>query len=66
MKARGSSVDRNKTKRRVREAFRRLAEQLGSFDYNVVVPGSRKLTHPYPRKLYAAITKELPGALARK
>jgi ribonuclease P protein component len=65
MKARGNSVGRNRVKRRVREEMRRHAAILASFDYNVVIPGSRKLVHPYPRKLGGAIRKELPDALAK-
>ena len=51
IKARGLSVDRNKAKRQIREAFRTHEHYLGSFDYNVVVPGTKKTGHPYPRLL---------------
>jgi ribonuclease P protein component len=40
VKARVNSVYRNKLKRQIREAFRLSREGLGSFDYNVVIPGS--------------------------
>jgi hypothetical protein len=35
-------------KRQIRESFRLLAKgALGSFDYNVVVPKTKKMSHPY-------------------
>ncbi len=66
LKARGSSVERNQVKRRIRESFRTQAAILGSFDYNVVVPGSKKMAHPYPRKLGACLRRELAHALAAR
>ena len=65
LKARGSSVERNKVKRQIREGFRTHAEILGSFDYNVVISGSKKMAHPYPRKLGACLRQELANAVAR-
>lgn len=62
-KARGSSVERNKVKRRVRESFRTRAERLGDFDYNVVIPGSKKISFPFDRKLHACLETELDNAL---
>jgi len=64
LKARGNSVYRNHTKRQIRENFRISGDVLGSFDYNVVIPGSRKLVHPYPEKLGACLRKELRRAVA--
>ncbi len=66
LKSRGRSVDRNKVKRRIRESFRKLAPLLGSYDYNVVVPKTKAMLHPYPRKLGACIREELPRALERR
>ncbi|HAR43032.1 MAG TPA: ribonuclease P protein component [Bdellovibrionales bacterium] len=63
LKAKGSSVDRNKTKRQIREAFRRRAPLLGSFDYNVVIPASKKLAHPYSRQLGLCFRNELNRVL---
>jgi ribonuclease P protein component len=63
MKARGSSIDRNKVKRQIREVFRTHAELLGSYDYNVVVPATKKLTHPYSLKLGDCLRKRLPNEL---
>jgi len=63
LKARGSSVDRNRVKRQIREIFRNHAPILGNFDYNVVVPATRKLTHPYSLRLAEELKKELPRAL---
>ncbi|MEK6578258.1 MAG: ribonuclease P protein component [Bdellovibrionota bacterium] len=59
IKARGSSLDRNKVKRRVREAFRTRAPVLGSFDYNVVIPKTKKMAHPYPRLLGLSLKEGL-------
>jgi ribonuclease P protein component len=66
LKARGSSVERNRTKRQIREQFRLLRPILGSFDYNVVVPGHKKLAYPYPEKLGRSIQSELPRALENR
>lgn len=65
LKARGSSLERNRTKRAIRENFRRFAPLLGSHDYNVVISASKKMGHPFPRKLGACIRKELPLALGK-
>lgn len=66
LKARGSSVERNRVKRRIRETFRNHAAILGNFDYNVVISGNKKLAFPYPQKLAESLRKELPHALSRK
>lgn len=58
-KAKGSSIQRNKVKRQVREAFRRAASSLGSFDYNVVIPRHASLDHPYPVRLGESLRKGL-------
>lgn len=63
LKARGSSVERNRTKRQVRESMRRLGVDLGSYDYNVVIPGHRKLSRPYPERLGLCLKGELGRAL---
>lgn len=63
LKARGSSVERNRVKRAVRENFRKLGPRLGSFDYNVVIPGSRRMAFPYPQRLALAIRDELGKAV---
>ncbi len=65
LKARGTSVERNQVKRQIRESFRTQAEILGSFDYNVVISGAKKMAHPYPRKLGACLRRELAHAVAR-
>jgi ribonuclease P protein component len=51
LKARGSSISRNQVKRQIREFFRIHQDRLGSFDYNVVVPKTKKMTFPYPNQL---------------
>ncbi len=66
LKARGRSIDRNRVKRRIRESFRTLAPILGSYDYNVVVPKTKNMLPPYPRKLGSCIREELPRALTRR
>jgi len=59
LKAKGNSPQRNKTKRKVREIFRRNATLLGSFDYNVLIPAHKKLAHPYPEKLEEVLEKAI-------
>ena len=59
LKARGTSVERNRVKRQIREAFRKNAAYLGSYDYNVVVPGSSKLAFPYDQRIGRCLRKEL-------
>lgn len=51
-------------KRRIRESMRTQAPLLGSYDYNVVIPASKKLVRPYPEKLARCLMEELPRALA--
>ena len=62
LKARGSSVNRNRVKRQIRESFRTHAEILGSYDYNVVIPAAKKLVHPFPKKLGESLRRELKNA----
>jgi ribonuclease P protein component len=64
LKSRGRSVDRNRVKRQIRESFRQQRAGLGAYDYNVVIPGHRKMLHPYPTKLGQCLMRELAPALA--
>lgn len=66
VKAKGSSVERNRVKRVVREFFRKLAPALGGFDFNVVIPRTKKMAHPYPKKLLEELRKELADVLVQK
>jgi ribonuclease P protein component len=65
LKARGTSLDRNRVKRQIRENMRQIAELLGAFDYNVVVPQSKKMVRPYPEKLGLCLKNELSRALRK-
>jgi ribonuclease P protein component len=65
LKARGSSLDRNRVKRTIRESFRTQSDILGAFDYNIVIPGTKKLARPYSEKLGACLMKDLKNALGR-
>jgi ribonuclease P protein component len=65
LKARGTSVQRNQVKRQIRESFRVAQNQLGSYDYNVVVPSTKQLSFPYPKKLGLCLRKELLNAVSR-
>jgi ribonuclease P protein component len=65
LKARGTSVGRNRVKRQVRENVRRHAARLGSYDYNVVIPATRKLSYDYAERLAHCLKLELSDALAR-
>lgn len=57
LKARGSSVERNQVKRQIREVFRQFGDKLGSFDYNVVIPATKKMGYPFPKKLRESLLK---------
>jgi ribonuclease P protein component len=59
IKSRGRSIDRNRVKRQIREAFRHKEADLGSFDYNVVIPSSKKMLMPYPIRLRACLDTQL-------
>jgi len=50
-KARMNSVERNALRRRIREAVRKQAPTLGSFDYNVVVREIRRPAKQFAREL---------------
>jgi ribonuclease P protein component len=65
LKARGSSIERNRVKRQIRESFRTQAAILGSYDYNVVISGSKKMAHPFHLKLGACLRQELARGLAQ-
>jgi ribonuclease P protein component len=65
LKARGSSLERNRVKRVIRESFRTQSDILGAFDYNIVIPGTKKLARPYDEKLGTCLMKDLKNALSR-
>jgi ribonuclease P protein component len=65
LKARGSSVERNRVKRQIRESFRIQADVLGSFDYNVVIAAQKKIAYPYPERLGQCIKSDLSNVLKR-
>ena len=62
IKARGRSVDRNPVKRQIREAFRKHSHLLGAYDYNVVIPGHKKLCYPYPNSLGQCLREQFFNA----
>jgi ribonuclease P protein component len=57
LKAKGTSIQRNRTKRVVREAFRNFIPSLQSYDYNVVIPASKKMDHLYAGVLAKTLVK---------
>jgi ribonuclease P protein component len=65
MKAKGTSTERNRVRRAVRETFRKLGGALGSFDYNVVIPQTKSLEHPYAKKLRDSLNRQLREVLGR-
>lgn len=65
VKARCNSVERNRVKRQIREAFRHLKDQLGSYDYNVVVSTTKKLDYSYARRLGKSLREEFPNEIVR-
>jgi len=58
IKTKCNSIERNRVKRALRESFRHLKDRLGSYDYNVVVSGGRKLDFEYARRLRTAVLEE--------
>jgi ribonuclease P protein component len=58
IKLKCTSVERNRVKRVLRESFRQLKDKLGSYDYNVVISGKRKLDFEYARRLRKTINEE--------
>jgi len=62
-KARGTSIERNRVKRRVREFFRTHVSKLGGFDYNVVIPASKSIAHPFHLRLAQCLKNELLDSL---
>ena len=63
IKAKCNSVERNRIKRTIREAFRHFRDQLGSFDYNVVVSTTKKLDYSYARRLGNTLANEFPNEI---
>lgn len=57
-------MERNRVKRQIREAFRKTGKDLGAYDYNVVVPGSRKMARPYPQLLGKCLSENLKRKVA--
>ncbi len=51
-------MERNRIKRQVRESMRKLAPLLGSFDYNVVIPGGKPLSYLVSAKTAACLGEE--------
>lgn len=51
LKIKTSSVVRNRIRRVIRETFRNLKKDLGSFDYNVVIGQQKSFEHPYSKQL---------------
>ena len=60
IKARGGSVERNRVKRQIREAFRLHRDILGSFDYNVVISSQREMDFDRTHRLGRFLREELP------
>lgn len=63
IKAKCNSVERNRIKRTIREAFRLQREDLGAFDYNVVVSTTKKLDYSYARRLRKTLHEEFPNEI---
>lgn len=63
IKAKCNSVERNRIKRIVREAFRLQREVLGAYDYNVVISTTKKLDYSYARRLRKTLHEEFPNEI---
>lgn len=66
IKNRASSIERNRIKRAVREFFRQHGGRLGSYDYNVVIPATKKPVFPYHLRLRDCLNEEFVRALDRQ
>lgn len=64
-KTKAGSVERNRVRRAIREAFRVLEPRLEGFDYNVVIPPGKTLSHPYPIWINRSLLGEFKDALVR-
>lgn len=62
LKARGTSIERNRVKRAIRESFRTHPQELGSRDYNVVIPVKQKMDHIFARRLKTTLVNHLQKA----
>lgn len=58
-KAKGSSIERNRVKRCVREVFREKGEYLKGFDFNILIPNRFKINYAYVKRLRAHLLEEL-------
>ena len=59
LKVKATSVERNRVKRVVRELFRKKAESLGSYDYNVVVSRQPSLGYPFPARFLTSLVEAI-------
>lgn len=62
LKARGTSIERNQVKRQIRESFRTHQNALGSYDYNVLIPASKRMGRVYAEKLRSCLNGSLENA----
>lgn len=60
LKAKGSSVERNRVKRTIRASFHSLKGLLGSYDYNVVIPAYKKIDRHYTKGLRVDLVEKWP------
>lgn len=59
-KTKASSVQRNRVKRCIREAFRQNAEKLKGFDFNILIPNRYTLNYGYVKQLRQSLEEEIP------
>ncbi|MBL7715912.1 MAG: ribonuclease P protein component [Bdellovibrionales bacterium] len=59
VKASSGAIERNRVKRMIREFFRKHQESLGSFDYNFVVPGAKRIDFQFRRRLGSCLSEKL-------
>ena len=66
LKAKGSSVERNLAKRLIRSSFDRMKTNLGSYDYNVVIPAHKGLKYPFSKGLRRDLYENFPKQVATR
>lgn len=66
LKAKGTSVERNRVKRTIRASFTTLKGLLGSYDYNVVIPAYKKLDRHYTKGLRVDLVEAWPSRHLKK
>ena len=66
LKAKGTSVERNRVKRTIRASFNSLQALLGSKDYNVLITAYKKMDRHYTKGLRIDLVEKWPSRHLKK